>query len=73
MVWFVTVQITVSVRRMRVVQPWCLELVMLCSGPKVPEDSLTGSGQNRIANHLVHGPGADVGSGHVADVMEIEG
>ena len=55
-----------------VVQPGVVELVVAGGRAEVPDDRLAAAGQQREPDQLVHGPGADVGRGHVADVGEVE-
>jgi hypothetical protein len=54
-------------------QPRVVELMVSGGRAEVPHDGLAAARQQREANELVHGPRADVGAGHVADVVEIEG
>jgi hypothetical protein len=55
-----------------VVQPGRVQLVVLGCAAEVPQDGLPVPRQHGEADHLVHGPGADVRPGHVADVVEVE-
>ncbi len=57
----------------RAVEPRVVELVVAGGGTEVPDDGLATAGQEGEADELVHGPGADVGGRHVADVGEVEG
>ena len=54
------------------VQPGVVELVVAGGGAEVPDHRLAAPGQQGEADQLVHRPGADVGRGHVADVVEVE-
>ena len=68
------------VRRVRVcvvlhvglVKPGVEQRVVLGSRAEVPDDGVAVARDEREANQLVHGPRADVGSGHVTDVAEVE-
>jgi hypothetical protein len=54
-------------------QPGVVDLVVTGRRPEVPDDRLAAARQQGEADELVHRPGADVGRGHVADVVEVEG
>ena len=55
------------------VEPRRVELVVARGRAEVPEDRRSALGQQGEADHLVHRPRADVGPGHVPDVVEVEG
>src|SRR6185437_16982199 len=55
-----------------VIEPWSEELVVPRGRPEVPQHRVTTARQQGEPDHLVHGPGADVGRGHVPDVVEVE-
>ena len=59
--------------RFGAVEPRVEQLVVAGGRAEVPEHRLAAARQHGEPDQLVHGPGADVGGRHVADVGEVEG
>ena len=53
-------------------QPRVVELMVSRGRAEVPHDGLATARQQRKTDQLVHGPRADVGPGHVANIVEVE-
>jgi hypothetical protein len=53
-------------------EPWAIDLVVARRRAEIPNDRFVVLGQEREAHQFIHGPGADVGGGDVADVVHVE-
>ena len=53
-------------------EPRAIDLVMTRRRAEIPNDRFVVLRQEREAHQFIHGPGADVGSGDVADVVHVE-